>query len=344
MPRPDAWTDEEEALLVRYIGEGKMAKDIAPALPRHTLRAIQAWAAKKGYSFKGRRLRKATAEELATIRELVAQRTRAAAIGKVLGRSRACVQTICRRNGISLSNSLREDGWTDEDTEKLRNLRMKGWSRPAIKAELGRSVFAVANKISDLRLQKGTEPMWDDQKVERLRELAPEHTALQIAADLGLTRNSVIGKANRLEIKICGGAKKNTADRKRRYREANLAKGLTVNGKPRAAPGSFKPGPKAKVFGSVAIRAPVRSKKNRSDLFASRGIDWKAPEDPGIKPDAPRGAGPAFLALNGHDCHWPHGDPATDDFTFCYAPRDPDRSIPYCDFHLEKMRAGSSLG
>lgn len=308
MVRAKSWTDAEDAIFRKMITDRRSAVEIAAALDR-PVRGVDQRAYRLRLSIKGRELRPASDEELRRVREMANLGWSSTRIARELGRTPTGTMSLCRRHGISLAHSLRCDGWSDDQVEKLIEMRAVGASRAAIAEATGRSVFAVARKIGELKPSKGRprgEIMWTDEKTARLRELAPDYSAADISRRLGpgFTRNAVVGKASRLGIRIRGG--------------------------------SFRPGPKARVFGKAATRSFAKPKK-------AAPLSWQLPVDPGIREDAPRGIKEVFLALNGHDCHWPHGDPTSDDFTFCLAPRRDDAQLPYCEFHLEKSRQGSPL-
>ena len=63
--------------------------------------------------------------------------------------------------------------------------------------------------------------MWDDQKVQRLKELwSKGHTASQIAEMLGdTTRNAVIGKAHRLNLEARAPSKQSSSHKSRENRQ-----------------------------------------------------------------------------------------------------------------------------
>jgi GcrA cell cycle regulator len=53
-------------------------------------------------------------------------------------------------------------------------------------------------------------PEWAQDRADILRNMWPDHSAAQIAKRLGITRNAVIGKANRLALpaKVVGQKRK----------------------------------------------------------------------------------------------------------------------------------------
>lgn len=67
--------------------------------------------------------------------------------------------------------------------------------------------------------------IWSDDAVARLVEMAPRHTASQIAAKIGggITRNAVIGKANRMGISLSGLSPQEIARRNEKRRERQLS-------------------------------------------------------------------------------------------------------------------------
>lgn len=173
--------------------------------------------------------------------------------------------------------------------------------------------------------------MWTTAQIRLLREKAEAGmSASEIGEVMGVTRNAVIGCATRAGIKLNGKPKGGRiaaiertpeqraakTEAKRKCRERYISMGLTTAGKPR-----------------VVISRPAKPPTPRENLT-----------EPAVLTDAPRGAAAAIAALaeRGCVCHWPIGDPSGEDFTFCFAPRQPFGPQPYCDFHLGRSRSRPS--
>lgn len=170
---------------------------------------------------------------------------------------------------------------------------------------------------------------WDDEtKVERLLKLWAEGlSASQIGAVLGVTRNSVIAKIDRLRRKM--GAKGPAA----RGSFANL-------------------GPRGRAARSAAARA-VQSEKVRAARqarLAKAGpvpvlLPAPAPKLKPVKPwvdppelDAiPEGQRKNLADLESGDCRWPIGDPRHAEFHFCARPAFP--GLAYCVRHARQAFA-----
>jgi GcrA cell cycle regulator len=151
--------------------------------------------------------------------------------------------------------------------------------------------------------------LWTPEAVEDLKRLALEgRSASGIAAALGIgSRNAVIGKANRIGIKLNGGAR----------------------GKPRASRGRAK-------------WAMVRDYEPGADIPSS-AVD--PTRDPGVKRGAERRAaawifGEAeigemprvrFDEIPELACRWPLGDPRTGEFAYCGLM--PAKGHSYCAGH-----------
>lgn len=160
---------------------------------------------------------------------------------------------------------------------------------------------------------------WTDKRVERLKTLWAEGlSASQIAAELGgVTRNAVIGKVCRLGL----------AARRR----------ITASNRPSPLPGPIR----------TSKLNPYRART--APLPPPDGVDGPesdTPFDPGLEAAVPAYGAAAFdpagctapveqrktmLTVNGHDCHWPFGEPGTGEFFFCGAATQGD--AVYCRAH-----------
>ncbi len=146
---------------------------------------------------------------------------------------------------------------------------------------------------------------WNDERVELLKKLWAEGlSASQIASRLGgVTRNAVIGKVHRLGLSGRATSSRSSAPRPRR------------------------------------VQAP-RQHRAPSLMFGTRGNVALKPQfhedvEPQPAPVAELYIPPAerasILTLKESMCHWPIGDPASEDFYFCG--RKKVGSTPYCEHH-----------
>ncbi len=152
---------------------------------------------------------------------------------------------------------------------------------------------------------------WTDQKIEMLKDLWGQHSASEIAEMIGgLTRNAVIGKANRMKL----SAQKDKAVAIM-ARTSGASKGI---GRKRMM---LRPLPSVPVPATPlrALPQPQREAQNR-DMFRSlEGIGTGRIE--GI---------PVTKAGERH-CRWPVGDPRSADFRFCGCTA--SEGLPYCVDH-----------
>lgn len=140
---------------------------------------------------------------------------------------------------------------------------------------------------------------WTEERVAELMRLwEAGRSASEIGRLLGVSKNSVVGKAHRMKLKARPSPiKRGAAPQLRRPAAAPVAKPAAVQAAPVA--------PK-----QVEIRAAQRA-------------------------PAPRAARPAVRAGGkGPNCLWPIGDPGDQDFHFCGAPAVPGK--PYCDEHCAR--------
>jgi hypothetical protein len=332
MPR---WSSAENEKLRELAGLRWSGQQIAEALGK-SQRSVARYAHDNDIQICSRYVERYTHEDGRRIRILAEGGLAARDIAKALGgnRTKCGVTNWCSRHNIHLFANKIPRVWTPEMVERLRSCVRVGKSKRYIATELGMTKFAISGKISELGLK-----MWTNDRHELLKAQAERGaSAAEIAAMIGLTRNAVIGRAARTGVKLLAGQAQRdrgpkeramSKESKRKWRARNISMGLNSRGKPR----SPHPGPKP---GKVAaIRRPQKLAP----------LPWVPPDDPGIRHDSPRGAGEAMLELarRGCVCHWPHGDPSDDGFTFCFAPQRPFAQLPYCEFHLEKSRANSRL-
>lgn len=144
---------------------------------------------------------------------------------------------------------------------------------------------------------------WTDERIELLKKLwADGLSASQIAGELGgITRNAVIGKVHRLGLS--GRAK--------------VSSGISRARKARA-PGTQ----------SMRISRPaLRGNTALAHVFEQE-LEDAAEMDTMI---IPLGQRRSILELNEDTCHWPIGDPSSDDFFFCGGAS--VSKLPYCKHH-----------
>ena len=142
---------------------------------------------------------------------------------------------------------------------------------------------------------------WTEDRITQLRDLAPNRSASQIAEMFGCTRNAVIGKTHRLNITL-GKAK------------AHAPEPIKVSPPPPPLP---KPLPPPKP--------------------APRPIIVKAPPPPVLvcEPVEPK----ELWELGDRECCWPLGDPMTEGFRYCAAPK---ADFRFCAAHKAMARGAGT--
>jgi GcrA cell cycle regulator len=136
---------------------------------------------------------------------------------------------------------------------------------------------------------------WNPERVAQLRSCVDAGlTCSQIAAEIGVSRNAVIGKMNRL----------------------GLSRG-------RSAPATER----------ARQRADWRPKSdNVTRLFSQRRILMRLPPEPPAPPETIRnGNGCSLLDLGPGKCRWPINEPGAADFCFCAHQQ--VEGLPYCVGH-----------
>ena len=151
---------------------------------------------------------------------------------------------------------------------------------------------------------------WSSERVELLKRCF--HGGLscsEIAGELGVTRNAVIGKINRLGLS-------RPEDAIARQLEQRRAAGLVRPKIPKASPKRSRPGISAQ---HEMLRAA-----------------FPAPEDVPIHD----GRGCTLLGLGPRKCRWPISDPGAADF--CFSGNEPVEGLPDCPGHarIAYRRAG----
>ena len=199
---------------------------------------------------------------------------------------------------------------------------------------------------------------WTDERIEKLTKMwEGGSTASQIAEELGgVSRNAVIGKAHRLELKARPSPVKanDKAEAPAAARPAKAAepapriaqtqRPATAPAAPRAAATAASSAPASSASGDsipalVSARPHPRIVSVGPGGFLRQGPgDQQAP----IPPAPPRRLVPAkpspeiagktsLLELNERICRWPMGHPGEADFHFCGQAVNP--GFPYCVEH-----------
>jgi GcrA cell cycle regulator len=141
-----------------------------------------------------------------------------------------------------------------------------------------------------------TAPTWTDERVEILKShFEAGLSCREIAADIGVSRNAVIGKLTRLNLT------RRNSDEPRRPRKKRATSAL-----------GLKPTPREQYVLLEAIYA--------------------RPQQPAI-PDEPIDEAQrcSLLELGDKRCRWPIGTPGVDGFCFCG--NAPFEGLPYCPGH-----------
>lgn len=148
---------------------------------------------------------------------------------------------------------------------------------------------------------------WTDEAVATLRKLwADGLTGSVIAKELGVTRNSVIGKVHRLELE----------------------------NRPSPIPRRMPPKPL-----SVAIkRQPKLTGGGTTAAINALGKTVSSRPLPTYKPPAeyPGSLDIDILSLDGRTCRWPFGEGGAEPFTFCGQPTENPYASPYCCHHNQQ--------
>jgi GcrA cell cycle regulator len=138
----------------------------------------------------------------------------------------------------------------------------------------------------------------------------------QIAREIGVTRNTVIGKMNRLGL----SRPKDVIGRQLKQRSARLARPKT--------PRTWRP------------------KRPRLNIFAQHGMLMAAfPRSQPPAEDIPiyNGRGCTLLELSQGKCRWPISSPGANGFCFCG--NEPVKGLPYCPGHARiAYRSGDRQG
>lgn len=160
---------------------------------------------------------------------------------------------------------------------------------------------------------------WPEQTIRDLRTLwAQGHSTAEIGRRLGVSKNSVVGKAHRLDLEA---------------RPSPI----------RRAAGYVKPPPSIPHVARVTL-PPLASYEPPEPQSAQVWQDcianqiaaiWKRPEPAPVQPRvvAPRPPAPAPIVFRPRPepCCWPIGEPKSKTFRFCFDPAPGGK--PYCDEH-----------
>ena len=149
---------------------------------------------------------------------------------------------------------------------------------------------------------------WDEDTIEKLLTLHHEgKTAGEIGAELGKTRNAVIGKLHRMgmarkQLEAAKLAREKEEEERRLAEQAKRDDAATKEG---AKPN----GQDQEVSELDTIEAHRESAKNAEEKSLRLSL----------------------MELTSRTCKWPIGDPATEEFWFCGLPSQPGK--PYCTAH-----------
>jgi GcrA cell cycle regulator len=169
----------------------------------------------------------------------------------------------------------------------------------------------------------GQDSGWTDDRIEMLKRLAVDGlSASQIACELGgVTRNAVLGKLDRLGLRLMrsSGGRLPPGERARREAERKRAKRAERGAKPRRRRSLGEAKPERKLTRDERMAAVAE----RQDRFACEALPYMTDEQ--------RARTVTLLDLGRGQCHWPLGDPQREDFRFCGGAAEPER--PYCLDH-----------
>jgi GcrA cell cycle regulator len=147
------------------------------------------------------------------------------------------------------------------------------------------------------------EPTWTDERVERLKAgFAAKLSCREIAADIGISRNAVIGKLSRL----------------------NLTRGKSVKAQ--------RPAGKDTATGRRPRSVPRLQYRMLLKVYAG--------PQPAAEEPIPSEHWCSLLELSEQRCRWPISSPGLADFCFCG--NTPVEGLPYCPGHTRlAYRPGS---
>jgi GcrA cell cycle regulator len=220
-------------------------------------------------------------------------------IGADLGTSPGSARHQIRKLGLRRE---RDDVWDQSEVDTLKIRFLEGVDFRSIGKEIGRSRDATKRKAFDLGLFRVAPRMatWTAERIDTLAAMwSAGETCSYIAQAIGVTRNAVIGKVDRLGLRLRSGEERDKAMRAIRA----------------AAP----------------RRTPPRS-RNR----VNAGPKLVAARKPRLTCEAfdaaiPRQQLKQVWEIGRGECHWPVGHPGEEGFGFCCAAIDGRGS--YCAEH-----------
>jgi len=199
---------------------------------------------------------------------------------------------------------------------------------------------------------------WTDERVEVLRKMwEGGASASQIAEQLGgVSRNAVIGKVHRLQIKRLSPAasEKTVSNKVMTAEETAISEPVTStahdkseNLEPKNKKKKSSPASGEQADHKDSVQEKQKSTKNDSLKTAnlqeesdaeklgtqSERLDDNNSHDQAVKNDVvvPISRRLSLLQLTENTCKWPIGDPLSDDFHFCGAKT--CEGSPYCSYH-----------
>ncbi len=154
---------------------------------------------------------------------------------------------------------------------------------------------------------------WTEDAIEILKRLALEgRSARAIAEVLGApSRSAVIGKANRVGIKLNGGGVGSSADRTASADRPRLPR------IPRSKPASSEPGSRSISSRRALVPASPREPRKPQWIFAEAEVGEMLRV--------------GFEEIREVNCRWPLGDPLSEDFVYCGL--QPAHGRSYCPGH-----------
>ncbi len=151
---------------------------------------------------------------------------------------------------------------------------------------------------------------WDTERTERLLALHQEgKTASEIGAELGVTRNAVIGKLHRMGV-----------TRKKKEAEKVQPEPERVEESAASPDWAEKDGSREDGDGTDAEDDPDEDDRDRMEV---NRLTARNAEQNSLKL--------SLMELTSRTCKWPIGDPASDEFWFCGLPS--THGKPYCEAH-----------
>jgi GcrA cell cycle regulator len=183
---------------------------------------------------------------------------------------------------------------------------------------------------------------WDNATLKKLKALMGKGLSTsEIGKRLGLSKNAVVGKLNRLGWNAKAGATPAATTKTTKKALAPAAKKTTA--KPAAKkPAAAKPATKAKV---ATKKTETATKVNAKPATKTAKADAKTPAKPAKEPKATKTSASKNLAmhqriiqhslemanLKPNQCRWPIGDPDSENFHFCG--KQVFTGKPYCYEH-----------